>query len=670
MTARIRHIAPSSLAAILAGLALGAVDASASVVVVPLPSSDYGVHAVCSRPGPGHAGCLSLKLVPRTAEARAHSHPIGVAHGGRLVERSPAELGFGLRPADLHSGYELPPSAPSKQTIALVDAYNDPTAAADLKAYSEEFGLPELPSCVTDGGSEAACFKQVNEYGSAAPESLPFPKTKSELETAFTTSKEEAKEAYGWGIEISLDIETAHATCESCGILLVEAKSTKYSDFEEAERTAATLGATEISNSWGGPEPGVDTAFQHPGIVVTASAGDDGYLNWDSSEPAEEHYADFPAASPHVIAVGGTRLELESDGSWGQETVWNGDGAGGGGCSEDFPAPAWQQQVADWSTVDCGTSRAVADVSADADPYTGLAVRDSSPGDGNPEEECSRETTNYPHWCTIGGTSLASPLIASVFALAGGAGGVEYPARTLYENEVKDPTGLHDITFGSNGECPTQFNQLTGLSECTPTEEAQNSGCANEAICLAVRGYDGPTGLGTPHGIDAFKPTGEAPSSGKGGGSGGSGGGSEEGGSSGNPPSEKSTGSTSGSPSAAATAAPAPTSVASNPAAQLTTLALTVKAIVALDNTRPKISQIGFAFTITASTSVRLTLAKQVRVHRHTRWKTIGRSLTGYANVGRNIWSLRGRGSLGVGVYRITLTPAHAPARSLTFQIG
>ena len=240
--------------------------------------------------------------------------------------------------------------------------------------------------------------------------------------------------------EISIDIEVAHAVCQNCHILLVEAESLKDSNLETAENRAVTLGATEISNSWYTNEPVTDSpAFDHPGIVITAAAGDYGYLNWDFSgepEPEEiEHGSvNYPASSPHVVAVGGTRLELSGpldalQRNRENETVWNGYGAAGSGCSA-FPAPQWQLETSDWASVGCGDKRAVADVAADADFYTGVAVYDSTPEGKAP-----------PGWATANGTSLASPLIAAVFALAGGSGGVEYPAKTLYENEAS----LYDV---------------------------------------------------------------------------------------------------------------------------------------------------------------------------------------------------------------------------------
>ena len=495
---RIGRLRPVVIAAVLA---LFCVPGVAAGSVSPLPSSDYTVRAVCARAAPGRGGCLALQLVPRTAAARARRHPLGLIRSAPLTAPSPGAGAFGLRPQDLHTAYDLPASASSAQTVALVDAYNDPNAEADLKAYDEEFSLP---ACTAGNG----CFEQVNQNGEAG--NLPFPKTATELEAARRGSRaarEQAAEATGWGLEISLDIEVAHATCESCEVLLVEAGVPSYEDLETAEKSAAALGAGEVSNSWAGPElgetPELESAspFNHKGIVITAAAGDEGYLDWGAEEASERGYVGFPASSPHVVAVGGTRLSLGTGSAWAGETVWNGDGATGGGCSIVFTAQPWQQSLSDWSGVGCGTKRAVADVSADADPYTGLAVHDTSPECEYRYEEAKVKHVLY--WCTIGGTSVASPLIASTFALAGGASKVEYPAKTLYENEAKSPGSLHDVTTGSNGECTKPFTE-TGLSGCTTAEESKS--CASKGICLAGAGYDGPTGVGTPDGITAFKP--------------------------------------------------------------------------------------------------------------------------------------------------------------------
>ncbi len=454
---------------------------SQRVAVSPLPASDYSVRPVCAPPAPGHASCLALELVAQTPAARAHSHPLGMTRSvpiraGEAAEvcRPPiaAEGCWGLRPQDLHSAYGLPARAPSQQTIALVDAYDDPTAEKDLKVYDNEF---ELPACTHANG----CFTKINQQGKRKP----LPEANDEA-----------------AVEISLDIEIAHATCQNCHIMLVEAESLEYKNLEAAENQAVLEGATEISNSWYGDEPPTDSAaFDHPGIVITAAAGDYGYLNWGFSgeaapEEIERGAVNYPASSPHVVAVGGTRLELNSPANtWERETVWNGYGATGSGCSARFAAPPWQLELPDWSIVGCGSSRAVADVAADADPYTGVAVYDSTPD----------AEGNVLYWRTVGGTSLASPLIAATFALAGGARGVEYPARTLYEGEARLPASLHDVESGSDGECTKRVTP-EGLSGCTVPEEAAS--CSGQASCVAGPGYDGPSGVGTPDGIGAFEP--------------------------------------------------------------------------------------------------------------------------------------------------------------------
>jgi subtilase family protein len=662
-------------------LLLRAASAAASVVA-PLPPSDYGVRAVCATPAPGEAGCLALQLVPQTAEARAHTRPLGMRRHAAAPSSTPARAGeIGLRPQDLHSAYQLPASGPSPQTIALVDAYNDPTAEADLKAYDEEFGLPE---CTVAGG----CLTQVNESGKASP--LPFPRTNAELEAARSgapVERKKAERATGWGGEISLDIETAHAICQTCKILLVEAESSAFTDLTIAEQSAENLGASEISNSWGGPENGqtvageAASAFDNPGIVITASAGDDGYLSWDAASSAERGFADFPAASPHVVAVGGTRLEIEAGGTWLSESVWNGDGAGGGGCSAIFEAPVWQENVVGFGKTGCHKKRVVSDVAADADPYTGIAVRDTSPNCSSEYEE-GGTIHELPHWCTIGGTSLSSPLIASVFALAGGAKGAPYPARTLYQNVLAAPGAVHDVTAGSNGECTFGFQGKSGLASCTPTEESAS--CSAKRICLAAVGFDGPSGLGTPDGLGGFersKADEEAPPevpdpeeeveepAERGGAQPENPGGKEAqlppGG---GPSGEVGAGGATNTQPGGSGAPPAAT-LAKVPA-RVSFLSLTQSALIALNRTRPKLSAVSFAFTLTAPTRLRVTLARRVLRHRHAVWSAARGQLAFVAAAGRRTRHLSGSGLLAPGVYRLTLTPSGGTARSIRFQIG
>ncbi len=458
-----------------------AVGAEPAHVVSPLPASDYSVRRVCPPAARGDAICLALQLVPETPAARSFTHPLAMARTAdgteELCSARPAWEGcVGLRPQDLHNAYDLPDAvgASPTQTVALVDAYDDPTAESDLRVFDEEM---ELAACTSENG----CFMKVNQGGK--PRGLP--KANGE-----------------WAFEISMDVEAAHAICQNCRILLVEARSDRVKDLEKAEERAVTMGATEISNSWTvvGPtstgvepaEPSEDSpAFNHPGIVITAASGDWGYLN-AALEPSERG-PNYPASSPHVVAVGGTHLVLNgSTGTWKSESVWDRDDeATGSGCSEHFMAPPWQQALSDWSLLGCEGHRAVADISADADPQTGMAMYDST-----------RDQGRVPNWTTAGGTSVASPIIAAAFALAGGAAGVEYPAKTMYEDSVLFPGSFHDVTTGSNGPCPQPL-EGQALLGCTPAEAATS--CSERAICVAGAGYDGPSGLGTPDDIGAFQ---------------------------------------------------------------------------------------------------------------------------------------------------------------------
>lgn len=546
-------------------LLLGVLGAPAvAATLSPLPESDYSVSHACAAPRPGYASCLALVLRPQTAAARSFGRPIGVtrqvpsASPGSEVCKPPtaAEGCYGLRPIDLQAAYfhGEPPTAPAgePQTIALIDAYNDYEAMTELTRFDEEFGLPTLPACIaSEPTATEECFEQVNERGETATSALPFPKAASELEATearCTTPRAEEAEAEaeereeacetalevdGWGIEMATDIEVARGICHNCRILLVEAANAGDQALEAAEVTAERLGATEISNSWGGEPPGFDgSAFNHQGTVITASAGDTGYRKWTEAADVEHERAEcrefgiaasrceefvpyysagaeYPASSPHVIAVGGTKLTLEAGSTLAsekrkRETVWNEDpgprgevlGAGGGGCSTSFAAPLWQQAVSDWPAVGCGGYRAVSDVAAVADPVTGVAVYDSMP---NLEEvEPGRFSSEPLHWWPIGGTSVASPIVASMFALAGGAHGAPYPARTLYSH-LGDPS-LYDVEQGGNGSCDGYYGSGCSGSLSSPFD------CGNGAlICTATHGYDGPTGVGAPNGLAGFE---------------------------------------------------------------------------------------------------------------------------------------------------------------------
>ncbi len=330
---------------------------------------------------------------------------------------SPLDTPSGYGPSDLRDAYNLPSAAGGAgQTVAIVDAFDNPNAEADLAVYRAQFGLAP---CTTANG----CFSKVNQNGDASPLPAPDP---------------------GWAAEISLDLDMVSAACPRCHILLVESDDNFLDNLATAVNTAVDLGAKYVSNSYGGSEDpsqtGLDSAYDHPGVAVTASTGDFGFG------------VSYPATAPGVTAVGGT--SLVSDGSprgW-SETAWDGAGSG---CSEFTAKPSFQHDP------DCAM-KSIADVSAVADPATGVAVYN---------------TFAAPGWDVYGGTSVSSPLIASVYALAGtpvaGSNPESYPyART---------SALNDVTEGSNGSCGGSY------------------------LCTAGPGYDGPTGLGTPEGVSAFR---------------------------------------------------------------------------------------------------------------------------------------------------------------------
>jgi hypothetical protein len=674
--------APGIAVALIGVLLAGALALAAPAGAAVSPA-DFSVRALCATPAPGHAGCLALELNPRTSAAKSslarRPARIGVppAPAEEIIEPWEASLS----PLEVQKAYALPSNPPTPQTIAIVDAYDDANVVADLATYSKQFlGASSAPPACTIaagkvgnpvGGSLAeGCFLKVDQAGHPLAEG-----PRKEQPTS------EGALAQGWAGEIATDVELAHGLCVNCRVVLVEASTDKTPDLEAAENEAATLGANEISNSWGGEEPGFDSeAFNHPGVVVTASAGDAGYLNWTEAKAGSESYfkgVDYPASSPHVIAVGGTALELSKKETWNRETVWNEDpdpfgensGAGGGGCSSQFIAPSWQQAVSGWSAVGCGSSRAVADVAADGDPYTGVAVYNSTP---NPS------AGGNTGWVMIGGTSVASPIIASTFALAGGAGGVPYPVQTLYSHVGS--AGLHDITAGGNGECkgkytsPSCGGSLESAFDCGPLF----------SICHAGSGYDGPTGVGTPAGIAAFQPSGQEGSKEKETAKGGEEGakaepkGGEES-AKGKSESEGGSGPSAGTGPAGAPGAsaggqsPGSSSGATTAAAgsvRLSNLALTFAAIAALNRGRPRIFQIAFTFSLTAPARVRVTLARRVRVHGRWRWAPQPGSFTLAAAAGGDRGRLRSRHALRPGRYRLTLAPAHGAGQSLALVIG
>ncbi|HKU81950.1 MAG TPA: S53 family peptidase, partial [Candidatus Tumulicola sp.] len=323
---------------------------------------------------------------------------------------------FGYGPSDLQSAYNLPSSTAGKgQTIGIVDAFDDPNAESDLAVYRKNFGLTE---CSTKN----KCFLKVGQSGS--PTKLPKPNA-------------------GWAGEISLDLDMASAICPNCKILLVEASTNRLVSLGKAVDRAVQMGANVVSNSYGGGGGGgANQNYNHPGSIITASSGDGGY---GLSSPCDYQT---------VVCIGGTSLNKGGGTRGWSETAWSGAGSA---CSHLVAKPSWQTDKG------C-TQRSEADVSAVADPSTGVAFYDTYPSGG---------------WGVVGGTSVASPVIAGVFALAANESSLNYAAGIW---QAGGTSALNDVTQGSNGSCGKKIHY----------------------ICNAGPGYDGPTGWGTPNGVGAF----------------------------------------------------------------------------------------------------------------------------------------------------------------------
>lgn len=471
----------------------------ALICVVPASASAAGTfYAVgkrlCKPPKIGHVACLAVRRVvvkKGTPGARTFHAGAGAVQSAARPAALTIGPNGGITPYDLAIAYGYSSlTSDSSQTVAIVDAYDDPTIESDLQTFDSEYGLT---TCTTANG----CFKKVNQTGATSP--LP----------AVNTS---------WAGEIALDVETVHSVCQTCHILLVEANTSSDANVEAAVNEAAKLKATEISNSYGDqkvPAAADLAAYNHPGIVITAGTGDDGYYGFDLwLEGTNGDLPFFPASAATVVAVGGTSLFLDQNGARQSESVWNDDGtedyweqsflqplgATGGGCSTSIPAPAWQTGLSVWGSTGCGSYRLDGDVSSDGDYLTGFDTYDTTGGSG---------------WSTVGGTSLSSPTIAAMFALAGGAHAVSYPALSLYGHLGQ--SSLYDVTVGGNGYCggagASQCGDVNDLGfgplDCDYTADGAAVNVGDRA-CDALPGYDGPSGVGTPNGLSAFASAGPA----------------------------------------------------------------------------------------------------------------------------------------------------------------
>jgi subtilase family serine protease len=334
--------------------------------------------------------------------------------------------GGGFTPAQIETGYGLSrisfngtAGTGHGETIAIVDAYNDPNIQSDVNTFDSEFSLPALTVSV------------VNETGG--------------------TNLPGVDSTGGWELEESLDVEWAHALAPSASITLVEASSTSFSDLLTAVGYAAGH-ANVVSMSWGGSEfsgeTSYDSDFDQAGVAFVASSGDEG-------APAE-----WPAASPNVLSVGGTALTLTSNNAWSSESGWSGSG---GGPSAYESQPSYQTGV----VTKTSSERAVPDVAYDASPSTGVAVYDSYTYEG--------ETLD---WVEIGGTSVGAPSWSALLAIAD-------QGRVLGGESALNSTGpqqVMDILYQNTSD----FHDITtGTSDGDPNYSAGP-------------GYDYVTGLGTP----------------------------------------------------------------------------------------------------------------------------------------------------------------------------
>ncbi len=400
-----------------------------------LAPSQVTSEAACPPAPAGFARCAAEALVLRSNHARVRPDVHGGATftqvfptGARGIPSAhPADAGvappWAGTPAWLQQAYDLTylsQTAGSDDTVAIVDVGDDSNAESDLAVFRSAYGLPACTS---------ACFAKVNESGQSSPLPAPDP---------------------DWETEESLDLDAVSSLCPNCKIVLVEASTASETDLHAADVAAAGLGANQISNSWtdSAASP-IGDSYTFPDTAVIAATGDHGYYG-DGADP-------YPAAFGGVTAAGGTSLAPATGGQSARgfsESAWSLDGGWGAGSGCDVneqPPPAYQPALG------C-EGRAYSDVSADADPDTGLVIYDSGAGG----------------WMQYGGTSLATPLIAAYEAITGVDGTTPQWAYT-------DSALLNDPTSGSSGDCDQPILY----------------------ICDAAVGYDGPTGIGSISGAVA-----------------------------------------------------------------------------------------------------------------------------------------------------------------------
>ncbi|MGA8246244.1 MAG: S53 family peptidase [Nocardioides sp.] len=486
-----------------------------AMVATPTSAGAAGTQKVqepqhlCKAAKPGHMSCDAIRLVTRRVsnQQAAQLRADGLARPSKRLGTGPAG---GYTPKQIAAAYGIKPNAKTKQTVAIVDAFDNPSVKSDLNFFDKHYGLHK---------ETKKSFKVINQQGHASPLPAPDP---------------------GWAGEITLDVQSVRAVCHRCKILLVEADNNQNANLATAVDRAVKKGAKIVSNSYGGPEgKGHAKSYSHKGVAILASTGDDGWYGWDNvnfGTPSMSK-SQTPASFKSVVAVGGTSLYLNPNGSRASEDVWNdngpadiygvsaantfgfGPGAAGSGCSKLFKAPSWQKHVKGYKSLGCGSHRSGVDIAAIADEFTGFDVYETFAWCGSCEPD---------GWATFGGTSLASPVVAGLWGLAGGPHkGVKFAAKTLYDNFKHKKKATYDVGVGGTGGCDTQSpKSCNGIlpfviygGSFTGSNPNDGPGglvdCAwkahgarvlnNRAQCYAQPGYDGVSGVGTPKGLSIFK---------------------------------------------------------------------------------------------------------------------------------------------------------------------
>ncbi len=408
-----RTAAVSSLVALFAALVVsgcgrnGATDLMASRV--PTSATPMAIQ------GPSFMGNPNISVPESSVPVAGEMHTNHLIYVGPDRHLGTAANPAGYGPAQILQAYGVPAGGGSA-TIVIVDAFDDPYALSDFNAFSAQFGLPQETST-----SVTASTNRV-------------------LQVVYASGRKPRFNS-GWSQEEDLDIEWAHAMAPHAKIVLVEAATNSSSNLYNADDKAATIaGAEQCSNSWGGGEysgeTGSDLHFNHPGVTYFFATGDRGGAQ------------DYPAASPNVVACGGTSLLLDGSNNRSSETVWSGSGCGP---SAYEPRPAYQNGVIGV----VGGARGIGDVAADSDPNTGVAVR----WNGN--------------WYVFGGTSVATPVIAGIVNTSGSNRGGGVAENTFIYGGLGGPN-FYDVTVGSAGSFSARV------------------------------GYDFPTGVGAPKGTAGF----------------------------------------------------------------------------------------------------------------------------------------------------------------------